>query len=299
MNKPGIYFDVPVAGYFADPCPVPSLTQSIAKILADEKRAPAHAWQCHPRLNPDFEPDDSTKYDIGNVAHSLLIGRGKEISVIDFDDWRGKAAKEAREEGAKAGKLVVLRKQFDRAADMVVAARKQLDARGHESAFSDGRGEVMITWQEDQTWFRSLIDWMGMSPTYHDYKTTALSCAPRAVEERPGELGWDIQAAMHERGLDVLDPNNAGRRVFYFVAQEDYPPYALNIVEMSESDMTLGRKKLDMAVDIWRRCMASNIWPAYPPEVVLSRPRGWTETRWLEREAEYAERPPVNALEAG
>jgi len=300
IDKPGIHFDFSINAYFDDPAPVPSLSQSVAKILID--RSPRHAWQCHPRLNPNFERKEFTKFDIGNVAHTMLIGRGKSLGVIDRDDWRTKEAREARQECAKEGKLIVLAKDYDRAAEMVAAARAQLDAAGHQTAFrdGDGSGEVMLAWKEGPTWFRSLVDWAAKSLTVcYDLKTTGMSCAPHAIAERPGELGWDIQAAFHERGLDVLDPDNAGRRKFYFVALEDQPPYALSIVEISESDMTMGRKKLAMAVDIWRRCMASDRWPGYPPEVVLSRPRGWTETRWLEREAEYAERPPINALMSG
>ncbi len=83
-------------------------------------------------------------------------------------------------------------------------------------------------------------------------------------------MGWDIQAAMHERGLDVLDPDNAGRRKHFYVNQENEPPHALTVVEISEADLTMGRKKLTMAIDIWSTCMATNTWPAYPAETVLS-----------------------------
>lgn len=298
--KHGIYFDFPIDAYFDDPAPVPSLSQSIAKILID--RSPRHAWQCHPRLNPNFERDEKTKYDIGNVAHSLLIGRGKNICTIEAENWRTKADQDYRAKCAKDGKLCVLQKHFDRAEEMVAAARTQLDGAGYLTAFRDGygSGEVMLAWKEGPTWFRSLVDWLPKDRlSSWDYKTTSLSCAPHAIADRPGEMGWDIQAAFHERGLDVLDPDNAGHRVFYFVAQEDHPPYALSIVEISESDLTLGRKKINMAIDVWRRCMAADCWPGYPPEVVLSRPRGWTETRWLEREAEYAEKVPVNVSLGG
>ena len=94
IDKPGIYPGVSSADYFADPCPTPSLTQSLCKILIET--SPQHAWTAHPRLNPQFEYDSDTKFDLGNVAHRLVLGRGKEIEVIEFDDWRSKAAKEAR-----------------------------------------------------------------------------------------------------------------------------------------------------------------------------------------------------------
>jgi hypothetical protein len=95
IDKPGIYRGVSSADYFADPCPTPSLTQSLIKILIE--RSPEHAWTASPRLNPQFEYDDDTKFDIGNVAHRLVLGRGKEIEVVDFPDWRKKEAQEARE----------------------------------------------------------------------------------------------------------------------------------------------------------------------------------------------------------
>src|SRR5262249_43552643 len=122
-----------------------------------------------------------------------------------------------------------------------------------------------------------------------DYKSSGLSCAPHSVEDRPSVMGWDIQAAMHERGLNILDPDNAGRRFHYYVNQENEPPYALTVIEISEADMTMGRKKLQMAFDIWSRCMKTGQWPRYPAETVLSRPRGYLETRFLEREIAHDE----------
>src|SRR4051794_11565577 len=95
VREQGIHLDVPPSEYFADPCSQPSLTQSIAKLLID--RSPLHAWYSHPKLNPDFKPDDSTKFDVGNIAHKLLLGRGKDIEVLEFSDWRTKNAQLARD----------------------------------------------------------------------------------------------------------------------------------------------------------------------------------------------------------
>ena len=40
--------DIPPREYHADPCPAPSLSRSIAKLLVE--RSPAHAYAAHPRL---------------------------------------------------------------------------------------------------------------------------------------------------------------------------------------------------------------------------------------------------------
>src|SRR6266487_3828456 len=137
IEKPGLYPDMPVEDYFADPCPAPSFTQSLAKLLLE--KSPLHAWYAHPRLNPDFRPDDDTSYDVGNIAHNLLIGRGKQIVVLDeqFEDWRTKEARRLREEAAALGGLAVLSRKFKLAAKMVDAARDAMEAAGCHEAFND------------------------------------------------------------------------------------------------------------------------------------------------------------------
>lgn len=287
IMQPGIYADFDEASYFADPCPTPSLTQSIAKVLIE--KSPAHARLEHPRLAPPATEDEpAEKYDaakaIGNAAHKLILGRGRQIAVADFDAWRTKEAKAFRAEQEAAGKLVVLAKHMARAEELAQAARPQLAAAGHENAFVAGQSEVMLAWREGDFWFRSLVDWMADPARIYDLKTSGLSSAPHVVQERPSTDGWDIQAAMIERGLDVLDPEGAGRRQFHFVAVENDPPYALTVVRISEADLTMGRKKLAYAVDVWAQCIATGEWPRYRAETVISRPKGWTETQWLNRE---------------
>jgi hypothetical protein len=289
--------------YFADPCPSPSLTQSIVKVLID--RSPWHAWTQHPRLNPRFERDEATKFDLGNAAHFHLIGRGKDLVVIEATDWRTKDAKAAREKAISERKCAVLREQFDLAGDMAEAALNQLAAMGLADDWhpDQGDGEAVIAWREGDVWLRSMIDWLpSHRATVWDYKTTRASAAPHAVAARMADDGWCIQAAMHERGLDALDPANTGRRKHRFLVQECEPPYAINVVEIPEGAMTIGRKQLEFALNLWRECVVADKWPGYPAEIVRPDLPPWHETRWLEREIaeeQRRERIPSDILMAG
>jgi hypothetical protein len=283
--KPGLYLDMSAREYFADPCPQPSLTQSIAKILID--KSPAHARLAHPRLNPDFqEPFEYEKrLAIGNAAHKLLIGRGKEVCIIEADDFRKADARETRDRAITDGYVPILAKHMKQAHELVKAARAQLDAIGLIEAFKHGDGEVVIAWEENGIWFRSMIDWVEhISCTYTDLKTSGLSASPLAVPHVMASAGWPIQAAMQERGLDVVDPDNAGRRTFIFIMVENTPPYALTAHEMSEAVMTIGRKQLEYAVRVWRQCIETGKWPAYPPIVNVPEYPGYKEQQWLARE---------------
>lgn len=297
--KPGIYRDFPVADYYADPAPTPSLTQSLAKIIIE--RSPLHAWHAHPRLNPAFERDDPTKYDVGNIAHALMIGRGKDIVALEqFDDWRTNAAKELREKARAEGKLAVRGKHFQLASRMVEAAHAQIFSRGEVEAFRIGAGEVVTLWKEGDVWLRQMIDWLTPDHlTFYDYKTTGESAAPHVLGRKMAADGWHIQAAMAERGLLALDPNRAGRRRYLFIVQETDPPYALNVVEIGEAALTMGRKMLNYAVDAWAWCMKEGKFPAYPDMIVRPEYPGWAETEWLNREVAHEELGNRNVLMAG
>jgi hypothetical protein len=291
IDAPGFYTTMTAADYFADPCPAPSLTQSVAKILL--AKSPLHAWHAHPRLNPDYRHDDNTKFDIGNIAHRLLIGRGKDVVVLDFDDWRKSAAKEAREEASARGQFAVLGKHYSKAEAMVRAAREQLHNCGLGELFEEGYGlgEVVTAWQEDNIWLRQMCDWLTTDlRAFADYKSTEMSAAPHTLSRKMVNDGWAIQAAMGERGLDTISPTTAGRRRYLFVVQEDTKPYALTVAEIGEAALTMGRKQLDMAVAIWRHCIETDRWPGYPEEIARPEYPGWAETEWLNREIAHDER---------
>jgi len=294
---PGFYSAITAEQYFADPCPRPSLTQSLCKILLE--RSPLHAWHAHPRLNPDYAPDDDTKFDIGNLAHTLLLGKGKNIDVLpeEYADWRKKDARMLRAGGEAAGRLVVLARHYAVAQAMERAARAALEAAGHWWMFdAHGDSEAMIAWEAGNfIWCRQLLDWLSPDrTTYVDYKTTQASGAPHTLSRRMIEYGWPIQAAFAEGGLNAVF--GQAKRRFLFVTQEATPPYALTVAELSEAVLTMGRKQVVSAARLWERCLADNVWPAYTAEIVWPEYPAWAEAAWLEREtaaADSAAAPPA------
>lgn len=283
ITEPGVYLRVLPENYFADPCPKPSLTQSIAKILIEQ--SPAHARLEHPRLNkPVGEPE---KYMpdlvIGNAAHALMVGRSRDVLIADFPDWKTKKAQEFRDAPEHVGKIVILEKHFARARAIVDAGKQALTLSDWDGTFVDGagNGEVMIAWSEDGFWLRTLIDWLDRG-IVTDYKTTGMSIAPHVVGPMIERMGWDVQAAMHERALLSVNPNV--RPVIRFVAQENYPPYSMLLVELDNHWLTMGRKKLERAISIWRECITTDQWPGYPLKPFTPEYPKYKEASWLERE---------------
>jgi hypothetical protein len=299
VTESGIYTDMRAADYFADPAPRPSMTQSIAKLILE--RSPLHAWHAHPRLNTKAHEAEeySTAQAIGNAAHKLLLGRGKDVVIIEADNFRTKQAQETRDQVSAEGKVPILAKHHLRARVMVDVARARLKLLLLDDF--DGDSEAVLVWNEDGSWYRSMIDRISADRRIVlDYKTSGMNCAPHVVGRMMVDAGWDLQAAMHERGLNAIHPDSAGRRRHIFIAQENEEPYALTVCELSEAVLTMGRKKLHAAINLWGMCKATNNWPGYPSQIVMPEYPGFAENQWLEREErEFSGQQPADLIMGG
>lgn len=280
MAGAGIH-TMPAEQYHADPCEQPSLSSSIAKIICSA--SPLHAWTAHPRLNPNYTPEEAEKFDIGTAAHYLLLEGMPEIVVIEAPDWRTNAAKDARDEARAAGKLPLLEKHWGAVQAMVEAARIQLEGiSAAPPIFTDGKPEQMLVWDDGGVTCRARLDWLRDDHSaIDDYKTTSRTANPEAWSRSLFGMGYDIQAAFYLRGLQALTGQQADWR---WVVQETAPPYALSVVSLNPAALELADAKVIYALNRWRECLAANVWPGYPTEICYAELPGWEEARWLEKE---------------
>lgn len=277
---PGIYA-LAAEVYHSDPCPEPSLSGSVAIPLVH--RSPLHAWWNHPRLNPDFEREESSRLDVGSIAHKLLLGKGADVVVIDAEGFQTKAAREARDNARAAGKLPVLSGVYENIRQMTDMAGAFLDDALPK--WRCGKPEQVLIWREQGAWCRGMVDMLSDDRcVVLDYKTTSASARPDDVERQLFDMHYHLKAAFYERGLNVLDPENVNRRDFLFLFQETDPPFACSLIRLSEGAMTIGRKQATYAIRRWARCIAANDWPGYGGVPHRASPPPWVEQRWMSRE---------------
>lgn len=281
IDKPGVY-DLSAEEYHADCCPEPSLSSSIAKLIVN--KTPRHAWAAHPRLNPDYQPTQSERFDIGNAAHSFMLRDPKCFEIVNADAWTTKAAREQRDAARLNGKIPLLVDQYERVVEMVAAARVQLDRHiDARAAFTNGRPEASIIWEESGVWFRARLDWLpDAGPFFDDYKT-ADSADPDAFLRSVVSYGYDIQCAFYTRGLKALGIHE--RPEFRFIVQETASPFALSVVGLAPSFVDLAEHKVARAIDIWQRCRHDNHWPGYPLRTCYLDAPEWAETQFMARDA--------------
>jgi hypothetical protein len=288
LPEPGFWV-IDESDYHSDPAPEPSLSNSVGQILLDE--CPRKAWFNHPRLNPNFRPQEATTPERGTVAHTLLLGRGAAFSVIEADDYRTKAAQMERDALRAAGRVPILHKHHEVASAMAIAARKQLkDIEGGEFAFNPEWGDLeLCALSRDPVgcWTRSLIDFYGAKipsgVVCWDYKTTAANVNPTALGAKMDD-GWAFQAAFQERVIVTLKPELAGRIKFKFLVQENVEPYLCSVVEPTSAARTIAHKKVAAAVAIWKACLERGAWPGYARTATAIGGAAWKEAAWLSRE---------------
>ena len=277
---PGVYA-MPEAEYHADPCPEPSLSSHVASILLN--RSPLHAWVAHPRLNPHFERVDEGKFDLGRAAHELLLCGQSCLAIVEADDWRTKAAREARDAAYAEGKTPLLARQWADVERMAEAVQRQLAVHFEaKEALSNGQPEMALIWKEGVVWCRARLDWLpNEGVIFYDLKTTP-DASPDAWQRRLFENGADLQSGFYRRGIRAVLGIQSPR--FRFVVVENEPPHAVAVFELDPAAVDLADRKAEEAIRVWGECMKTGTWPAYPPLVHYVAPPAWQMSRWEERE---------------
>ena len=279
IDAPGIY-DIPAAEYHADPCPQPSLSNSIAQILLN--KSPLHAWYSHPRMNPNYKADDDAKFDVGTAAHAFLLEGLDKMQPIDPQDYpakngnipagfTNKVIREARDAARAAGKIPVLLSVANDIRCMVEVALEYVAQSEIAGIFSSGNPEQTVIWKEwDWMWCRSRIDWLGERIAL-DYKSTT-DASPEAFSRQLVRMGYHFQDAFYTRGLEMADKK---RRKFIFLVQEVEPPYSCSLAACAPMLKEISQNTMIHTMETWHNCMRDNKWPGYSPRIAWADAPAW------------------------
>ena len=267
----GIHRDVPFSDYLADPCERPSLSASIAWALISE--SPLHAWHQHPRLGGSGS-DNSNVANKGTAAHDLLLGGEGKLAILEFENFRSRAAQDQRDEAIAAGKTPVLVADMEAVIEQVEAARAFIAESEHPEAMSAGYGEATGVWEEDGILCRIRPDWFNPdapNPFIH-YKTSAGSVRPGDFERRSWrEKGYAFTMRFYARGARALGLSDDS----LVLAQEQHAPYACAWYGLDPANKAFEDMRVERAVSLWRECVLSGRWPGYGGRVHYVEPSAW------------------------
>jgi hypothetical protein len=267
ISEPGVY-DLPADVYHADPVAGGSLSSSGARKLL--------APSCPARFQYDREHPAAPKaaFDLGHAAHKVVLGAGPELVRIDADEWRTNKVKAEVADVRAAGGVPLKPIDYGRVMAMAEALRRHPLAR---VLFDPAGGvpEQVLVWRDDPTgvWRRAMLDWRR-GRIIVDYKT-ADSAAPEVWRKSVASYGYHQQDQYYRDGVTAL--GLADEPAFVFVVQEKTPPFLVAVYDLDDYAIRIGRERNRRALEVYRDCTASGVWPAYSPEVeTIALPR-WAE----------------------
>lgn len=260
IGVPGIHDRIPEQEYHAH---TGSLSVSGAKTLLD--KTPAHF-----KWDRDHGRASKPAFNLGHAAHTVILGRGAELALVDANDWRTKAAQEQRSLAYATGKTPLLRDEYEQVLGMAKAIR----ANPLAAALFDpdhGRPEQSGYWIDKPTSItrRFRVDWLpesnGARLLVPDLKTT-VDASPRAISKTMANFSYGSQASWYEEGLRALGV--AESPVFLFVFVEKVPPYVVTVAQPSAEVLAWGQRRNRRAIELYKRCIDTDTWPGYSDDVV-------------------------------
>jgi len=202
------------------------------------------------------------EFDLGHAAHLLVLGEGPEFKVIEFPDYKKKAAQDERDAAYDAGIVPLLTKEHDQVQAMAEAIRQHPIA-GPLFTPGTGRAELSIYWTDRDTGVRCRVrpDWLKEMPGLAlavDYKTCR-DANPEAVSRAIRDYSYHQQDAFYTDGIwAALDPADVR---FIFVFQSKTAPYLITVRELADQDRDIGRARNQRALRLYADCTATGIWP--------------------------------------
>lgn len=213
-------------------------------------------------------------FEFGSAAHQKVLGSGPEIRAIPDDLLASNGAA-----STKGAKEFIAAARAEGAIPLKSAEVKQIDDMATELAthrlaselLSVGRPEVSAYALDEATGVlrRGRFDWLHPSLLV-DYKSVA-SSHPTAISGRYGviaKLGYHLQAAWYtDLARDCGHPGDG----FAFIFQQKEAPYEVTVAFIEEDDLAAARALNRQALEIFRDCTESGIWPGAVPDTTAAR----------------------------
>lgn len=266
-----VYDGMPEDAYHADPVPGGSLSASGAKLLLPPSCPALYRYRRdHPKA--------SAAFDYGTAAHKYILGEGPPITVVEGDRWDTNIAREKVAAIRAAGGVALKQREMDQ----VEAMARAIWEHPLASALFDparGKPEQSLFWHDGEfgIWRRGRLDFLPEPRPGHrllipDYKTAA-AVDPDSIRKVVANYSYYISAAQYTDGATALGLDDDP--AFLLVFQMKDPPYLVNVVELDDDAMRVGRERMRRACEIFRDCTETGIWPGYTDVIELISLPAW------------------------
>lgn len=220
----------------------------------------------HEVLLGNREHKDS--YDLGTLVHAKVLGVGWGEKVLDFKDWRTKAAQQARDEARNEGLIPVLKHELAKPNAIAEAVLADADARPLFEGEGSSEVSGFATCPETGVRLRVRFDRLTKRELV-DLKTSASKARPDSFSMTVFKFGYDLQGATYQEVYELI---TGERMPFKFVTVETRAPHLVSVGTLSDEYLEMGRAKSLKARHKYAACVEAGYWPGYASGVHVIEP---------------------------
>lgn len=234
------------------------LSNSGNNIIIDE--SPAHFD--YRRKNP-HEPTPAMI--TGTIVHTAILEPEQFLDThvaMPECDRRTKAGKEFYEKFVieNSGKTVMDNKTYHQVFGMIGSVMAHPSAK---EVLQKNHNELTFIGELNGVKVRCRPDILRDGRLLADLKTTD-DASFRGFQKSIANFNYHRQAAYY---CDIVSQVTGEKYdTFTFIAVEKSPPYAVQVFVLDEASLEKGREEYERGLAIYRECLLTNKWPAYPIE---------------------------------
>jgi hypothetical protein len=251
-------------------------------------------WLKHPRLNPDYVPENEEKFRSGRALHSMVLENGADIVQVDPEEyrteptkaeplgkaatgWNNKAIKERRLQIEADGKIPLLKDEYFLLQHKACAVHKAViaepDLCGMRLMPEFGKAEQTIITEMDGVMVRIRPDFLSHDFMWMpDLKSAATLSPDHFIKRQMVQMGYDFQLEFYGRAIE----NETGIRPdCMLIVMQDFYPFDVFFVRPSQAMLAGAKVKVDRALQMWKTCLEADYWPAWPKGIITAEPSVW------------------------
>jgi len=202
---------------------------------------------------------------------------GMSFSTKDGKVWR--------EEAEKTGKIILNYDFYENCTLMSKAVHDHLQA--HEdpiikNLLTHGEPELSAFWQDPEygVLCKARFDWLNQESRIIVDLKSCTDASERKFTNDAYAHGYDMQSGKYCYGLTQI--TRVEHKDFYFIAVEKEPiiidgekSFAVQVYKATEMQINHGLTRCYQALKIYKECLDSGKWPAYPAQVKDINLPGW------------------------
>lgn len=253
--------DMPEPEYHAHP----ALSSTQAKLLL---KSPATYDYV---VNQGNRPPGKKAFDFGSAVHAGVLGVGYPVDELDYDNYRTKAAQEAKAASEAAGRIPMLKKEMVAVHACVDAIRANPIARALLERDGIPEASVFATDPDTGVELRCRFDFLPTDRRVAvDLKTAREGgAAPHKFAKAIVEYGYDVSWAHYTHtaalaGEEVVD--------MVFLVVETEAPFHVAAYRLHPDFKEIGLAKAEKARRRLAKALATDQWPGLPAEIITLEP---------------------------